>query len=133
MKTFLSLTVMALSVTSLLLGTGLAVPLSEADIGWFRESPLHLVWGKDPFVPKVRMAQDNGSAAKLEDQFILTAVLLGRENPAAILNGSVVQVGDRIDDYKVARITRKSIFLKGPSGTTEIPLKPLFSVEGSKP
>lgn len=133
MKNIFLLAALVLFVTFVLLGTGLAIPLSEIDIGWFRENPMEPVWGKDPFVPKVRIGQDKGAPIEVKDHFVLTAVLLGGEKPAAIINGSVVQVGDKVNNFRVVKITRKSIFLKGPSGTTEIPLKPLFSIEESKP
>lgn len=133
MKRIIAAALFFLLTTAFLTGTGLTIPMSEIDIGWFRESPVEPLWGTDPFVPKVRVIQDQVVPPAGEKSFVLTAVLLGGENPTAILNGSVVKVGDNISDHKVTRITRKSIFLKGPTGTTEIPLKALFSFEGQKP
>lgn len=133
MKTISAVALLSLVVTVALTGTVLSVPLSEIDIGWFREKPLEPVWGKDPFVPKVHVTGVKGAPVTSGESFVLTAVLLGGERPAAILNGWVVQVGDTVLGHNITRITKKSVFIRGPSGTSEIPLKPLFSVEGQKP
>ncbi len=112
---------------------GSSVPLSEMDLDWFRERPLETEWGPDPFMSKVPISAEGMGQEGPGASFLLTAVLMGGEEPSAVLNGSVVHVGDRINGHSVTRITKRSIFLKGPSGTAEILLKPLFSIEGKTP
>jgi len=111
---------------------GLSIPLSELDLGWFGERPLGPRWGPDPFMSKIRTAPEKGKSGSKEP-FALTAVLLGGANPAAVLNGSIVHIGDVIQNHRVLKITKRSIFLKGPSGTSEVELKPLFSMEDQSP
>jgi len=133
MKIYWPIAVSILLAAFALASPGFSVPLSEMDLDWFREKPLDTEWGPDPFVSKVPISAGGKASADPETSFLLTAVLLGSEKPAAVLNGSVVHVGDRIQGHRVTRITKKSIFLKGPSGTAEILLKPLFSIEGKTP
>jgi len=114
--------------------TAFSLPLSEIDLDWFRERPLDAQWGPDPFVPKVSQPKvDTGADAPAKEPFVLTAVMMGGEKPAAILNGSVVVVGETVKGHKVVKITRKSIFLRGLKGTAEIPLKPLFNLRDQTP
>jgi hypothetical protein len=112
---------------------GLSIPLSDLDLDWFRERPLEMEWGPDPFVAKIPIDVKEKAAGKKKKPFNLTAVLLGGEKPAAILNGAVVHVGDTILGYKVTGITKRFLFLRSSSGTTQVPLRPLFSIKDQIP
>ena len=110
-----------------------AVPIADMDLQWFRDNPIEPHWGPDPFVPKVNITKGRGGQKEARVPFVLSAVLLGGETPAAILNGSVVHKGETVMGHRVVKITNRSIFLRGASGTTEVPLKPLFSLQDGKP
>lgn len=107
-----------------------AVPLADLDTGWFTEHPVSQVWGRDPFLPKVRTSGAGKGAAP---PFLLTAVLEGKEGPTAVVNGSIVRVGDTIRGNKVLVIKSKSIILRGASGKREVHLKPLFATNNDTP
>ena len=105
--------------------------VSDLDLEWFRDSPMEVQWGPDPFLPKVRI--DQGSGNKPGQKYILTAVILGGEKPAAVIDGEVVHAGEKIGSHRVVKILKDTVVLKGPSGLVEVPLKPLFSLGNSLP
>ncbi len=105
--------------------------VSDLDLEWFRDRPTEVQWGPDPFLPKVRIDQGSGNTSG--QKYILTAVILGGEKPAAVIDGEVVHVGEKIGSNRVVKILKDSVVLKGSSGLVEVPLKPLFSLGSSLP
>ncbi len=105
--------------------------VSDLDLEWFRDRPTEVQWGPDPFLPKVRI--DQGSGNTTDQKYILTAVILGGEKPAAVIDGEVVHAGEKIGSSRVVKILKDSVVLKGSSGLVEVPLKPLFSLGSSLP
>ncbi|MEE8319428.1 MAG: hypothetical protein V3R44_01930 [bacterium] len=105
--------------------------VSDLDLEWFRDRPTEVQWGPDPFLPKVRIDQGSGNTSG--QKYILTAVILGGEKPAAVIDGEVVHAGEKIGSNRVVKILKDSVVLKGPSGLVEVPLKPLFSLGSSLP
>ncbi len=105
--------------------------VSDLDLEWFRDRPTEVQWGPDPFLPKVRIDQGSGNTSG--QKYILTAVILGGKKPAAVIDGEVVHVGEKIGSNRVVKILKDSVVLKGPSGLVEVPLKPLFSLGSSLP
>ncbi len=103
--------------------------VSDMDLDWFRDRPMEMQWGPDPFLPKVPMGEQSSSDRK----FDLSAVILGGERPAAVMDGKVVHKGDVIGSYHVLRILTDTVVLKGQAGLVAVPLKPLFSLGGDLP
>ncbi len=122
-------TLFMLSMTAVAHGAS----LSDLDVEWFRENPSPVSWGPDPFIPKVSLSVPGESSGPSDRGISFTAVIMGGGKPAAVLNGVVVHPGDSIRGSKVLRIMKNSVLLKGPAGSVEIPLKPLFNVKNSLP
>jgi hypothetical protein len=133
MKVLLPIIGVNLLCALMLVSQGFSIPLSDLDLDWFRDNPLDMEWGPDPFVAKIPIAVEGKTHGKKKEPFNLTAVLLGGENQAAILNGAVVHVGDTVLGYRVTRITKRYIYLRSSSGTVQVPLRPLFSIDDQKP
>ena len=129
---FVLFAVVALATASLALSAH-ASSLSDLDVDWFRENPSPVSWGPDPFVPKVSMGIPGEPSGPAAGGNLLSAVILGGQKPAAVLNGVVVHQGDIVRGSKVLRIMKNSVLLKGSAGSVEIPLKPLFNVKNSLP
>ncbi len=105
--------------------------VSDFDLEWFRDRPMEVQWGPDPFLPKIRL--DKGSGNSSGRKYILTAVILGGEKPAAVIDGEIVHAGGKIGSHRVVKILKDSVVLKGPSGLVEVLLKPLFSLGNNLP
>lgn len=103
--------------------------VSDLDLDWFRDRPMEMQWGPDPFLPKVPL----GGQVSSDRKFVLSAVILGGGRPAAVMDGKVLHKGDMIGSYSVLRILNDTVILKGPSGLVEVSLKPLFSLGGDLP
>lgn len=133
MKPGLILFVLAAFFMASMAAVAHGVSLSDLDMEWFRENPSPLSWGPDPFIPKVSLGVTGKTLGLSDSGVSLTAVIMGGAKPAAVVNGVVVHPGGRIKGSKVVRITKNSVYLKGPGGLLEIHLKPLFKIKSSLP
>lgn len=79
--------------------------------------------------PPGLQAAAGASAPEVADALVLQSVLLGPgRQPAAVISGRLVALGDTLGDARVARITARSVQLHGAQGTTTLTLVP----EGQK-
>jgi len=62
------------------------------------------------------------AAAELGKGLALTAIFDTKHQRSAIINGQVVQIGDRIAEFEVLNITNEEVRLKGPKGIFALPL-----------
>lgn len=56
------------------------------------------------------------------ERYRLASVLLAEGKRSAVINDSVVFEGNRLDEYRVARIANDRVVLAGPRGTETVPL-----------
>ena len=61
------------------------------------------------------------------ERYRLSSVLLSPERRSAIINGEVKMEGARLDEFRVARITKDSVMLRGPDGKETVKLDSLES------
>lgn len=133
MKPGLNLLVLVTLFAASLTSAAHGVSLSDLDMEWFRENPSPVSWGPDPFIPKVSLSVPGTPSGASDHGISITAIIMGGGKPAAVINGVVVHPGGSIEGSKVIRIMKNSVLLKGPGGSFEIPLKPLFNVKSSLP
>ncbi len=110
-----------------------AFPLVDTDLEWFRSRPLEVRWGADPFVSKAPSAAQAAPGKPLPPAFLLSAVILGGEEPAAVVDGEVVHRGGEIRGYRVERIERDRVMLSGSTGRLTVPLLPLYRLHQTLP
>jgi hypothetical protein len=73
-------------------------------------------WGRDPFSGKVYSAQ--GQPMK----FKLTGILWDAQEPQAIVNGKIVELGDLLGNYLVVKIGKDTVTLNDGSKDFELKL-----------
>ena len=52
----------------------------------------------------------------------LKGVIVGGNNPVAIINGKFLRLGERIDGYQVVRIEENKVFLRSGNSTFKLEL-----------
>ena len=72
--------------------------------------------GKSGGPRKGRSTQGRTTSLKLK------GVIVGGNNPIAIINDKFVRIGERIDGYKVVRIEEKQVFLRSGNKTLKLEL-----------
>ena len=72
-----------------------------------------LTWGRNPFVL-------NQSPGKAESGLNLSGILWDKTSPHAIVNGTVVSVGEEVNGFKVLEITPAKVVLDDGSGPREL-------------
>lgn len=60
------------------------------------------------------------TAATTDEGPALNGIVIGGAEPYAVINGTIVTVGDRIDGYLVSKITGSSVTLKDARGQTTL-------------
>lgn len=83
-----------------------------------------LAWGRDPFVPEVRIA--GPSTGPQQEELRLKAVFYNETRPSAIINEHIVYKGSLVGGQKIVDIGRTHVILLGENGSirlelTEIP------------
>jgi len=61
------------------------------------------------------------------ERYRLSSVLLSPEKSSAVINGEVKLVGSRVDEYRVSKISKDAVTLKGPNGLEKIALDSIES------
>lgn len=77
---------------------------------------------RDPFTSFAREAAKPDAAGKPEEPFELSGLVWGNAMPQAILNGTIIRVGDKIDSAEVLEISKEGVRLK--SGSEELWVRP---------
>lgn len=68
-------------------------------------------WGKDPFYRSTKKIVKKQAPAGKQTLWILGGILYNENNPAAVINKSIVRRGETIDGAKVVNISRKNVTL----------------------
>lgn len=91
-------------------------PLSGINVEDFQKPKAGgLKWENNPFVQPVE-----GTSIH---ELVLTAIVHSEKDAAALINGQVVRVGDRIGLAEVVHITKKTVVLRNDNGIFSLPLK----------
>lgn len=73
-----------------------------------------VAWGKSPFLPKEVIV-------RVIPKLILNGIVWDKKNPKAIINGEIVNVGDKVDESTVVDIRLNRVILN--DGTENFELK----------
>ncbi len=64
--------------------------------------------------------------AKIHNDLTLTAILTSPQRNIAIINGELLNVGDKIGKFKILKISSQTVFLEGPGGAMDLTLVETF-------
>lgn len=78
-----------------------------------------LAWGRDPFVPEVRVSGPSTGAVQ---ELKLKAVFYNETRPSAIINEHIVYRGSLIGGQKIVDIGRTHVILQGENGSIRLEL-----------
>ncbi|MBU3910070.1 MAG: MSHA biogenesis protein MshK [Gammaproteobacteria bacterium] len=79
----------------------------------------------DPTRPPTAIsAADPAAAAVFEASGLQSVILRKHGKPAALINGEVVELGGKVGEAKLIRISEDSIVLRGPQGDETLRLIP---------
>lgn len=80
----------------------------------------------DPTRPPTTIgsAVDPAGAAAFEASGLQSVILRKHGKPAALINGSVVELGGQVGEAKLIKISEDAVVLKGPQGTETLRLMP---------
>lgn len=110
-------TIPTLIVTSLVVGVS-ALVIGAAVIGRAQTADRPAVTAAAPASPAGQATQ--AVAAPPQDGLALSGIVLGGKDSYAVINGTIVLVGDRLDGYLVTEITEASVTLKDARGRTTL-------------
>jgi hypothetical protein len=75
-----------------------------------------LVWGRDPF--------SRGSSSGHLNGLLLSGILWDAQAPMAIINGSMVRVGDEVEGYEITAITQEQVSVSDGTQTFHVEIAP---------
>jgi len=79
----------------------------------------NLDWGKDPFLPAIKIKKEEEKSESEEIKSILKGVVIQKNDRYAIIDDKIVREGEEILGMKVAKIERGKVILKS-EGRTQI-------------
>lgn len=86
---------------------------------------------KDPTQPLMitpTTAEVAGTSATLQQGLHLQAIFTGNGLDSVIIDGQRYQIGDKVSNYRLARINAASILLQGQSESVTLSLFPSLSI-----
>ena len=78
-------------------------------------------WGGNPFEVDHRPLA--AAPTKQSEGYVVTGILWDPERPSAIINNRLVAIGDRLDQWQVAQITRNQVVLSDGATTQTLNLE----------
>jgi hypothetical protein len=94
--------------------------ISEVDYGFIMGQP-KIPWGEDPFLRVPGYA----TVPSVVEKFTLGGIMFSKQNPAALVNGKMVQEGDWIGSRVVKRIGQNFVILKRKESEIELTIPPV--------
>jgi hypothetical protein len=96
--------------------TQLQLPHSEGPRQAQRQRLAELKWSRDPFT----LGSTGGEIGSLA----LSGILWDATQPIAIINGSMVQVGEEVDGYRIVEISQDHVSLSDGAETFQLRIAP---------
>jgi MSHA biogenesis protein MshK len=102
----------------------LALFLASASVGLALDAGAQQL--RDPTRPPARLASasGDGTAAPRSAGLSLQSVLIAPDRRSAIIDGSLLQIGDSISGFKVMKIEEEAVTLRGAAGIRRLQLFP---------
>jgi len=88
----------------------LAPPINMSELGWFKGR------GRDPFTLSAH-ASSVGSGI---EEHRLSGVIINDNQQLAVINGEVVGLGEKFEDYVIITIGANFVVMKGPDGLKKL-------------
>lgn len=107
--------------------TGLGIAIAWAGLAWSAGAAGQATQAipdptRPPMVP--RAAADSAASVPAGPPPVLQSVLIGRERSMAIISGQRFDVGDRVGEARIVRITETEVVLRSGESMTTLKLFP---------